>query len=113
MLSAADLVVLLVRPTADHLVTLTHRLAALRRTSGAGHFGVVLVGSGAYRAADVSDSIDVDTLGELPDDPRASSILETGGGTRALARTRLARAASGLANILTHGSTHRVAEAVR
>ena len=113
MLTAADLVVLLVRPTADHLVTLTHRLAALRRTSGAGHVGVVLVGSGAYRAADVTDSIDVDVLGELPDDPRAASILESGGGTRALARTRLARAAAGLANTLTRGSTQRVAEAVR
>lgn len=97
MTESSDLVVVLVKPIAEHLVTLGHRLPALRRASASARIGVVLVGDGPYRSNDVVSSLDVDVLGELPDDPRAASALVEGGCSQArFARTRLARSAVGL-----------------
>lgn len=97
MIEVSDLVVVLVKPVAEHLVTLGHRLPALRRAAVSARMGVVLVGGGPYRANDVASSLDVDVLGELPDDPRAASALVDGGRSQAgFARTRLVRSAAGL-----------------
>ena len=100
MTGASDLVVVVVRPIAEHLVTLSHRLPLLRRVAGPARVGVVIVGDGPYRASDVA-SLDVDVLGELPDDPRAAAALVEGGRSPAsFARTRLARSAAGLSTDL-------------
>ena len=97
MLEASDLMIVLVKPIAEHLVTLGHRLPALRRAAASARIGVVLVGDGPYRADDVVSSLEVDVLGELPDDPRAASALVDGGRSQtSFARTRLSRSAAGL-----------------
>lgn len=96
LLAASDLVVVLVRPIAEHLVTLSHRLPALRRAR-ARHVAVILVGYGPYSSDEIRTSLEVDVVGELPFDERAATMLIEGGRSRAsLARTRLARAATGL-----------------
>lgn len=97
MLQVSDMVVVLVRPNAEHLVTLGHRLPSLRHAAASARVTVVLVGDGPYRASDVVSSLEVDVLGELPDDPRAAAALVDGGRSHtSFARTRLARSASGL-----------------
>ena len=96
LLAASDLIVVLVRPIGEHLVTLSHRLPALRR-GRARQLAVVLVGDGPYRSDEIRTSLEVDVVGELPFDDRAARMLVEGGRSRAaLARTRLSRAAAGL-----------------
>ena len=58
--------VVVVRPVAEHLVTLCHRLPTLRRTRRPAQVGVVLVGEGPYRPGDVVVGLGVDVLGDLP-----------------------------------------------
>lgn len=96
LLAASDLVVVLVRPIAEHLVTLSHRLPALRRGRPR-HAAVALVGDGPYSSDEIRTSLEVDVIGELPFDQRAATMLLDGGRSRSsLARTRLARAATSL-----------------
>ena len=97
LVSESDLVLLLVRPIAEHLVALSHRVAHLREPTGPGRVAVILVGDGPYRPNDVAGPLDVEVAGQLPDDQRAASMLVVGGRPRTgFARTRLARAAAGL-----------------
>lgn len=100
ILEASDLVVLIVRPTAEHLVTLSHRLPFLRRTARSARVGVVLVGDGPYRSEDIASSLEVEVIGDLPDDPHAASVLVEGGSQASFSRTRLARAAAALSTDL-------------
>ena len=88
LLASADLTVIVVRPVAEHLVTLSHWLPTLSRV-GSGRIALVLAGTGSYRAVDVSSELDVDVIGHVPDDPRAADALLRGGmSTRSLtART--------------------------
>lgn len=96
VVTASDLLVVLVRPIAEQLVALTHLLPTLHH-SIRGRMAVVLVGDGPYRAADVEGPLDVAVLGELPDDGPAAEALRNGTATRArLARSRLARAVTAL-----------------
>ncbi len=90
-----SLLVVLVRPVAEHLVTLSHRLPALRRQVR--QVGVVLVGDGNYRPADVADPLGVDVLGVLPHDARAAEALCGDGRSVNLTRSRLFRATSAVA----------------
>lgn len=92
LVGTAALVVVVVRPIAEHLVALAHRLSALRQTALAGGVGVVLVGEGPYRAADVAGPLEVEVLGTLPEDHRAAEVLRGGGRSSVLRRSRLARA---------------------
>lgn len=98
LIDEVALLVLLVRPVTEHLVTLSHHLPTLR--SRADRVGVVLVGDGAYRAADVAGPLEVEVLGALPHDQRAADALCGGGSALRLARSRLVRAASGLAGAI-------------
>jgi len=96
LLAASDLVVVLVRPIAEHLVTLSHRLTSLRR-GRTRHLAVILVGDGPYSSDEIRTSLEVEVIGDLPFDERAASMLIDGGRSRtSLARTRLARAAAGV-----------------
>lgn len=96
IVAASDLLAILVRPFAEQLVALTHLLPVLPRSVN-GQIGVVLVGVGPYRAAEVERSIGVTILGELPDDRDAAEALCTGGASRGrLSRSRLARSVAEL-----------------
>jgi hypothetical protein len=97
LLDQLSLLVLLVRPVAEHLVTLSHRLPMLRNQTQRVQVGVVLVGEGTYRPVDVAGPLGVDVLGVLPNDPRAAEALYGGGTGLSLARSRLFRAATGVA----------------
>ena len=94
----ADLTVVLVRPVAEHLVALNHRLGWLRGSTR-GEVGVVLVGSGPYRPSDL-EPWGVDVVGSLPDDPRAATTLSEGGSSLLARRSLLVRSAMGLADEL-------------
>lgn len=88
--SDMSMLVVLIRPIAEQLVTLSHQLPALRRH--AGHVGVVLVGDGEYRPVDVAEAIEVDVLGALPHDPRAAEALVGRGRASSVNRSPLSRA---------------------
>lgn len=97
LFDVAALVVVLVRPVAEHLVALSYRLPVLRRAVRSGAVSVVLVGEDPYRPRDVAEPFGVDVLGVVPDDRRAADLL-TGGrrSVAAFSRSRLARAAAGV-----------------
>lgn len=93
---ASDLLAILVHPVAEQLVALTHLLPMLPQAVRK-QVGVVLVGDGPYRSADVERSIGGRVIGSLPDDQDAAEALRTGGESRArLSRSRLVRAVATL-----------------
>lgn len=99
LLAVADLAVIVVRPTAEHLVTLTHHLASLREHAGSAQICALLVGDGPYRESGVNRALGVSVIGHLPDDRRATTHIEQGRGSAAsFARSGLARAASNLSD---------------
>jgi hypothetical protein len=95
--------VILVRPVAEHLVTLAHRLPTLRQQVP--HIGVLLVGEGSYGPADIAGPLGVDVLGVLPHDPRAAEALSGDGPAMNLSRSRLFRSASGVAATIQAAAT--------
>ena len=90
-----ELLVLLVRPAAEHLVTLSHRLPVLRQLTR--QVAVVLVGEGDYRPPDVAVPLGVDVLGVLPHDVRAAGAMAGEGRATQLARSPLVRSATAVA----------------
>lgn len=100
LLDDLALLVLLVRPVAEHLVALSHTLATLDARPAPHQVGVVLVGDGAYRPADVSGPLGVDVLAELPHDRRAAEALNGSGSAVGLGRSGLFRSVAGLAATL-------------
>lgn len=102
LLRDSDLLIVEVRPVAEHLVGLSHRLPELRQIMGPARVAVVLAGTGPYRARDVGSALGIDVIGELPDDTRAAEQLLRGGRSPgAFARTRLARAAAALSHAIS------------
>jgi MinD-like ATPase involved in chromosome partitioning or flagellar assembly len=96
VVSASDLLAVLVCPIAEQLVALTHVLPTLQQTMR-GRVAVVLVGDGPYRAADLEGPLDFTVLGELPDDRDAAEALRKGtASSTRLARSRLARGVTAL-----------------
>lgn len=96
IVTASDLLVMLVSPVAEQLVALTHVLPTVR-DAVRGQVSVVLVGEGPYRRSEVERSLDVPVIAELPDDRDAADVLCHGGGSRSrLARSRLVRAVTEL-----------------
>ena len=97
IVTASDLLAVLVCPVAEQLVALTHHLPMLRQAIR-GQVVIVLVGDGPYSATDVERSLGSKVLGELPDDRDAAEALRDGHASRArVARSRLARAVAALA----------------
>lgn len=109
LVGSADLILLVARPTIEHLVTLSHHLPRLRGVSRA-RLGILLIGRGPYRAAEVADALQVEVVGELPDDPVAADTL-SGGRSSGWSRSRLARASVGLADSVARSA--RVQRAFR
>lgn len=111
LVAAADLLLLLVNPMAEQLVALTHILPAMASTVR-GQLGVVVVGEGPYRVADIEDGLGVAVLGVLPEDRGAAEALRSGGSRSQLSRSRLARAVGALgAEIVTSPSASTAAVA--
>lgn len=112
IVAASDLLAILVHPIAEQLVALTHLLPRLPPSLD-GRIGVLFVGDGPYRSADVERSIGLAVLGELPDDRDAAEALRNGGGSRTrLSRSRLARSVAALGSHIGSSLLEPVAEAV-
>jgi len=92
-----SLLVILVRPVAEHLVTLSHLLPALRRSC---RVALVLAGPGEYRRSDLESTFGVDVIGTLARDPRAAEALCGTAVGFAIGRSRLVRSASEVADAL-------------
>lgn len=101
VLAAASVLAVLVRPEAEDLTALAHRLGRLRAASG--KVGVVLVGNGTYLPGHIGEQLDVEILAVLPGDVhralrdtqrlgRRGSVAahELGLAVRALARSLVA-----------------------
>ena len=95
IVSASDLVAVLVCPIAEQLIGLSHLLPTLRQAIR-GQVTAVLVGDGPYNAAEVERSLAVTVVGELPDDRDAAEALRNGGSRARLTRSRLARSVTAL-----------------
>jgi MinD-like ATPase involved in chromosome partitioning or flagellar assembly len=108
----AALVLLVVRPVAEQLVGATHAVASLRRSID-GNVAVVLVGEGPYRASDVEPTLGCRLVAHLPTDPVTAEHLRDGGGTLArIARSRLGRAVTALAERVENVAADLEREAV-
>lgn len=95
LLHASALVVVLARPILSELHHVASRLSALRAVGG--RVAVVLAGHGPYSASEVADTLNVEVLGSLPNDPESAAILAGAPGSRrALARLPLLRSAADL-----------------
>jgi hypothetical protein len=110
VVQAADLLLILARPTVDDIAQLELRLASLEESGRTA--GVVLVGETPYDRRTVAgrlaaDGLRTPVLGVLADDPEAAGLLcgrpsRRRGGTRSqLARSYLVRSARELAAGLT------------
>jgi hypothetical protein len=98
LMAIADLCVVMVRPIAEELVTLTHALPGLLSVVH-GPVGVVLAGAGPYRPDDIECALDIDVVGVLPEDPGTVDALQRGFASGArIGRSRLGRAIAGLAD---------------
>lgn len=108
IIEAAEVALVLARPNAEELVVATHAVTALKAPAhGAGQVGVVLVGDGPYRLADIGDSLGAPVVAHLPADAIAAGHLRDGGASsRSLARSRLSRAIAGLADHLDQTPAH-------
>ena len=90
----SDLVLLLVRPVVEHLVTLSHLLPQLL-DQGA-RVALAGVGDGPYDLHQTD--LGVDSIGHLPHDPATAAALLGGYDARAAVRSQLARSIVGLAD---------------
>jgi hypothetical protein len=106
VLRAADHVLLAVRPSVrsvhaaqDAAQKLRYELGDLSKVS------LLVIGSGAYSAGEVSTALQLALGGALPEDRAAAAVLSDGatGSARALRRSALLRAASRIARKLTAG----------
>ncbi len=100
LLDDLALLVVLVRPIAEHLVTLSHHLSTLNAGTPRVRAAVVLVDDGDYGPSDIAGPLDVDVLATLPHDSRTAEVFSRGGSATGLGRSRLVRAISGLATTL-------------
>lgn len=97
--AGAQVALVVARPRAEELVAAAERVAALGEGAG-----LVLIGSGPYSAAEVTNQLGCRVVGTIADDPRAARALAEGGSARALARSALVRSVRTLAVTLLHGS---------
>jgi MinD-like ATPase involved in chromosome partitioning or flagellar assembly len=109
IVDSADLVVLVLRPIAEQVVSTAHALGTLRR-SARGEMAALVVGSGPYRSDDVADALGCQVLAQLPDDPATAEHLRDGGASsRAVGRSRLARSVVTLGNLIEARGTSAAA----
>jgi hypothetical protein len=100
IVDSADLVVVVIRPVAEQVVSAAHALGMLRR-SARGELAVVLAGDGPYRSGDFAGALGYPVLAHLADDPATAEHLRDGGASsKAVGRSRLARSVVALGDII-------------
>jgi len=87
VMHAADAVLLVIGPELPALAAATAALRSLRTAlsehgSGTDTLGLVLVGSGTYRPAEISRQLGVPVVAQVPADPRTATALSLGGTVR-------------------------------
>lgn len=97
--AAADLILMVARPTAEQIQPAAERLKALQlRTRSVGW---CLIGSKPHSPEEIEDVHGIPVLGVIADDARGATALETGGHPKRLRRSPLVRSASTLAASLS------------
>jgi hypothetical protein len=99
LLTGADLVVMVLRPTLRQVAAAKPRLQAVQRACPAGQpVGLCLVGNGPYDRRSVGDALALPVVGVLPDDEKAAAVLSDGAVPgRGFAQSALMRGATRLA----------------
>jgi hypothetical protein len=97
LVRAADLVVLVARPSASQLHHLAGRVQAL---GTAVPVGLLLVGDRPYGVVEAARAVGAEPLGTVADDARAADLLAGGRGGRALRASGLLRTARTVAEAL-------------
>ncbi len=98
LMSAADRCLLVLRPSLTAVRHARSRLALLRRDIPGTDVALLLIGGGAYGPAEVSQALQAEVAGVLPDDPGAAAVLAGAAAPgRTFARSPLMRAARALA----------------
>ncbi len=100
LIAAADLALMLLRPTLRQVAAAKPRLDAFRRQVGPPvPIGLCLVGAGEYGPRDISRALyDLPVIGRLPHDPQSAAVLSDGRQSRRSMRSSdLLRSASALA----------------
>lgn len=100
LLAGTDLLVIVIRPVAEHLVALKHQLPILKRSAWGGRIGIALSGDGPYEPKDLIDDLDVDFFAPLPNDSPTASALENGHTPDQLRKTELGTASKRLAKAI-------------
>ena len=93
--AAADLVLMVARPTAEQIQPAAERLKALEMYTP--NVGWCLIGSKPYSPEEIEAVHGIRVLGVVADDPRGATALETGGNPVRVRRSALVRSASTLA----------------
>ena len=78
LLAAADVVLLVLRPTLPALRAAAVAVAGLARP-GAAPVGLVTVGEGAYGSKELALELRTPVVAAMPDDPSTADVLSTGG----------------------------------
>lgn len=99
IVAASDQLVVVVQPVAEQLVALAHTLAPTRAAI-AGELVVLIAGDGPYRSEQIESELGVRVIGAVPNDHVAAEALRTGGSRVRLTRSRLVRAAAGVAETI-------------
>ncbi|WP_395107554.1 hypothetical protein [Actinomadura sp. SCN-SB] len=90
VLEAADVVVIVLRPTLGQVDAARPRLEVLRRVLGEGpQIGLCLVDDGAYTAAEVKRVLEIPVFAELPFSAADARVLSDGAAPRLTFRTSL------------------------
>jgi MinD-like ATPase involved in chromosome partitioning or flagellar assembly len=98
LLAAADVLLVVCRPTADQLRPAAARLRALDDAGVSGR--LLLVGDTPYGPGEVESTLEVPVAGVVAFDPSAASALTGDGGSSSVRRSRLVRSVATLADQL-------------
>lgn len=96
--TAADLLLMVARPTADQIQPAAERLDTLSRSTR--HVGWCLIGTKPYSPEEIEDVHGIRVVGTLADDPKGAAALETGTSQPRRVRSPLVRSAASFADAL-------------
>ena len=98
LLEWATMVLVVLRPRLDEISALAQRLPALQEEADV---GLVLVGKQPYGASEVANTLGVDVVAVLADDPRGAAALDGSAGTKRWTKSALGRSAADAATAIT------------
>ncbi len=96
--AAADLVLMVARPTAEQIMPAAERVNTLRAHNESAAW--CLIGSKPHTPTEIEEVHHTPVLGVIADDPRGAAALEGGGNPKRIARSALARSAGELARLI-------------